>query len=87
MVIIMTAEFDKWLDTLIEEKELDKEHLFEWDTDDGTFHIMGLDFVLNHLKGLKPEFQMNVKNKIVQIDFYNGDLLHFFKYIARGIAE
>ena len=26
------------------------------------------------------------KNNFIKIDFHNGDVMHFFKYIAQGMA-
>ena len=40
--------------------------------------------VLNELLKMPKEIQKQIKNKIVLIDFRNGDIQHFINYVLKG---
>lgn len=83
----MSKSFSTWLDTFVSEKGLDTEHVFTVDTDDfWGQHIIPLAVVLEHLKMASPTDQAQAKNIIVKIDFMNGDVMHFFTHLAKGVA-
>jgi hypothetical protein len=78
--------FDTWLDTFVEEKGLDTEQMLvvegpAW----GDNHIP-VGCVIELMKQAAPDEQRDIKNTIVQIDFRNGDVLHFFKHLAKAVA-
>ena len=77
--------FDKWLDTLIEEKGLDTEELFIVDGPSGPNYIP-LGVVIEHIKITTANEQRQIKDILVKIDFANGDVMHFFKHLAGAIA-
>jgi len=77
--------FNKWLDTLIEEKGLDPEMTFQVQGVTYT-HIIPLGAVVEQLKVEDHQVQQQFKTKAVQIDFLNGDLVPFFKHLAKGMA-
>lgn len=75
-------KFDKWLDTFIDEKELDTDTLFEIEADDG-LHMVDFDLLITWIKTeLSSSDQNKVKDQLVRIDFANGDVMDFFEYIA-----
>lgn len=80
-------EFAKWLDTLVDEKDLDVFESIEVTTVDGTLHLVELAVVLDFLKSSNQEEKDQVKKTLVQIDFKGGDIMHFFTYVAQFIAD
>lgn len=79
------TNFAHWLDTFVDEKGLDREHLIEADGPSGT-NIIPLDVLLAHFKRATPGDQAGIKAAVVRIDFMNGDILHFFRHVAGAIA-
>jgi hypothetical protein len=79
------AKMKKWLETLIEEKNIDMQALIEVEGNSGV-NIMPLQMVVDAVVGAgKPE-QAQIKNTLVKIDFMNGDIMHFFKHLAGALA-
>ena len=82
------AQFATWLDTLIEEKGINTEHIFTIQTD-GFWqnHIIPLAVVIEIIKdNISDEERQQILHTLVKIDFINGDIMHFFNYLAAGIA-
>lgn len=77
--------FKTWLDTFIEEKNLNMEDSFEIEKD-GNLNIFSYKSVYEYILISTPEEKKNIKNTIVKIDFLNGDVLHFFRHLAKAIA-
>lgn len=80
----MTA-FTKWLDTFIEEKEIDTEDLLEAEGPSGTNWIP-VECLLDAIKVAPPHEQEAIKDMIVQIDVRNGNVLDYFEHLAKAIA-
>lgn len=78
-------EFNKWLDTLVNEKGYDVETIIEVEGKGG-LNIMSLEVVLNAIKNTCQEEKESIKNTLVIIDFTNRDCMHFFKYLAKALA-
>ena len=76
--------FEKWLRTFIEEKELEGTS-FDFKTN-GVFNIMPIGTVIEFTAQLSEERQYKIKETLVKIDFKNGDVLHYLKHLARGIS-
>jgi hypothetical protein len=82
-----TTRFANWLDTFIDEKGIDTEHVFEIDTDDfWRHHTIPFGVVVEAAKNASATEQAQIKNIIVRIDFANGNMLHFFEHLAKGLA-
>lgn len=78
--------FNKWLDTFVEEKGLDTEHQFEVEGPKMGTNWIQLGCVLDVCKNTSAEEQKKIKDTIVTIDFHNGNVMHFFNYLAKGLA-
>lgn len=78
--------FDKWLDTLIEEKELDTEFTFEVNGPEYGLNLIPLGCVVEAIKSTSQEEQSKIKDTLVKIDFMNGDIMHFFNHLAQALA-
>lgn len=79
--------FARWIDTFVSEKGLDTAHVFTVDTDDiWERHFIPLAVVIEAAKGAGAAEQAQIKQTFVMIDFKNGDVMHFFEFLARGLA-
>ncbi len=78
-------KFSKWLDTLIEEKQIDLEDTFEVEAENQT-HFFSYGVVIEHCKIASTNEQAFIKDTLVKIDFKNGDIKHFFRHLAKCLA-
>ena len=78
--------FNKWLDTFVEEKGIDLGQILEIKTENNT-HYFEVGNVIENIKATTPEEQEEIKNMIVKIDFYNGDVVDYFKHLAQALAQ
>ena len=78
--------FNKWLDTFVEEKGIDLGRILEVKTDKNT-HYFEVGNIVENIKATTPEEQEEIKNMIIKIDFYNGDVVDYFKHLAQALAE
>ena len=78
--------FNKWLDTFIEEKGIDLNFVVEIATNNNT-HFFEIGNIVEHIKATTREEQTAIKDMIVKIDFYNGDVIDYFKHLAKALAE
>jgi hypothetical protein len=75
-----------YLNNLITEKGLDKEMIIEVEGESGTNFIpLGvlIDFILTMPSFIKKK----IRTTLVKIDFMNGDVMHYFKYLAKAMAK
>ncbi len=77
--------FNNWLDTFIEEKNLDLDHTFEVEGDGG-LNLIPLGAVVGMMQTWPTDLQSRAKTTLVKIDFANGDSVDFLKYIAAKMA-
>lgn len=77
--------FAKWLNTFIAEKGIDIEQSFEVNGPSGVNHMQLVHVIAAIMSAPKNE-QDGIKNMIVKIDFRNGDVVPYFKYLAQAIA-
>lgn len=80
------SAFNKWLDTFIEEKGIDLEQVIEIKTETNT-HYFEVGNIIDNIKATTPEEQAKIKDMIVKIDFYNGDVVDYFRHLAQALAE
>lgn len=81
--------FAQWLDTLISEKGLDPEQMLTVPGPADSIYgdnFMPLSVVLSAMKGAPSHERKAIKDMLVRIDFKNGDIMHFIKYLAQAIA-
>jgi hypothetical protein len=74
-----------YLNNLIEEKGLDLEEIIEVQGESGT-NFIPLGVVVEHILIAPDHEKKQIRNVLVKIDFKNGDVMHFFKYLAEAIA-
>lgn len=77
--------FTTWLDTFISEKGIVVEQVLEVNGPSGA-NFIPVACVIEQIKAFDANTQAMVKTRLVQIDFKNGDVMHFIKYIAAKMA-
>jgi hypothetical protein len=78
--------FTKWLDTLIEEKNIDTEFVtFEIEGESG-MNFIPLGCVIEAIKNTSKVEQNAIKHNLVMIDFKNGNIVHYFEHLAKALA-
>lgn len=83
---IKEDSFNKWLDTFIEEKGIDLNDVVEITTNNNT-HFFEIGNIVEHIKATTKEEQTAIKDMIVKIDFHNGDVIDYFKHLAKALAD
>lgn len=78
-----TSALNKWLDTFLEEKGFDPKTIIEHQGKN-QFHMIEAGHIIEFVKGLDDDLKSQIKTKFVQIDFANGDYMHFIKHLAKG---
>ena len=78
--------FNNWLDTFIEEKGIDLGQILEVKTEKNTRYFE-VGNVIENIKATEPEEQEEIKRTIIKIDFYNGDVVDYFKHLAQALAQ
>lgn len=78
--------FNSWLDTFIEEKGIDLGQILEVKTDKNT-HYFEVGNIIENIKATTSEEQEEIKKMIIKIDFYNGDVVDYFKHLAQALAQ
>jgi hypothetical protein len=80
-------DFQKWLDTFIDEKQINRDRIFEVTTKDGTWNMIPLQAIVEFVAQVDPQVKAQIKATLVKIDFHNGDVYHFFNHMAEGMAQ
>ena len=78
--------FQKWLDTFIEEKNIDREQVLEVEGPSGTNYIP-VDCILQAIKSTTDREQSGIKINLIAIDFRNHNVLHYLRHLAQAIAQ
>jgi hypothetical protein len=79
------SSFKKWLDVFVEEKGIDLEEVFSIPGPSGE-NLIPVGVVIEHMKIAPAREQAAIKDMIVRIDFINGDVVGYFRHLARAIA-
>lgn len=79
--------FRTWLNTFISEKELDLEHVFEVEGPEWGMNSIPLGVIVEHMMIAPKSEQDAIKNMIIRIDFRNGDVLDYFKHLAKALVQ
>ena len=78
--------FDNWLDNFIKEKEIDLDETFTIESN-GQVHIFEIGNIIENIKATSSKEQNAIKDMIVKIDFHNGDVVDYFKHLAKALVE
>lgn len=80
------ASFNKWLDTFIDEKGIDRDTPIEVEGPSGT-NYMTVQNVLDMMKIAPANEQSAIKTNIIRLDFRNANVLDYIKHLAKAIAQ
>lgn len=78
-------KFETWLRTFIDEKGIDAEHVLDVTGPSG-HNAIPVGCLVEAMLAAPAHEQAAIKTTLVKIDFVNGDVLHFFRHLARAIA-
>jgi len=78
--------FNKWIDTLISEKNINTEKFLEVEGPSG-LNMIPVAVLVDAIKQASDAEQAAIKTMIVKIDFVNGDVVDYFKHLAQAIAQ
>ena len=82
-----TTKMRNYLNTLLEEKGLSLDTVREAEAKEWVVNYIPLAIVVDFLASADKKTQATAKNNLVKIDFHNGDVMHFFKYVANFLAK
>lgn len=77
--------FDRWIDTLLMEKNIDPDHMLEVEGASGT-NFIPVAILIDAIKAAPKHEQSRIKTMLVKIDFVNGNVLNYFQHLAQAIA-
>jgi hypothetical protein len=80
------SNFKTWFNTFNQEKGIDPETNIEVEGPSGT-NFMTLQNVFDAILATSASEQAGIKAMIVKIDFRNGDVVDYYKHLAKAIAQ
>lgn len=80
-------ELVEYIETLLEEKEIDKECIEFTVKYKDQIHFVNLEFLISIMGMCSTKEAISIRNTLVKIDFANGDVLHFFEHLANGYIK
>ena len=78
--------FNKWLDTFLEEKQIDLERYLEIIGSDGNYNLIPVGIITEQIKKAPKHEQESIKKMMVKIDFINGDVLDYIGFLGKAIV-
>lgn len=78
--------FNKWIDTLLEEKEIDREEQLEIIGSNGQWNLIPIGIIVDEIKKAPKNEQKSIKETLVKIDFMNGNIKDFIKHLGQAIV-
>jgi len=81
-----SSEIISWLNRFIEEKNLD-DKIIEFFDDNDMHHLMPIKVITEIFENLSLADQKTIKEKLVLIDYHNGNVTHFFGYIGKYLIK
>lgn len=79
--------FSRWLNTFVQEKKIDLERSIDVVDRKDIPHWMTVGVIVEALHNAPAREQAAIKNKLVEIDFRNGNVYPFFEYLAVCMAN
>jgi hypothetical protein len=81
----MGAPFASWIDTLLDEKGIDPELRLDVEGPSG-LNSIPVACLVDLMKTAPAHEQRGIRDMVVLIDFRNGDVLDYFRHLARAVA-
>ena len=80
------ATTQEYINRFFEEKEIFYQ-LFTITDKTGTAHFIDTDVVIESIMNTSDSEQKQIATILRKIDFKNGSVLHFLKYLAHGLVQ
>ena len=77
----------KYFRTLLNEKGIDLQTVLEVEGKEWGVNFIPVEVVVEFMETRSIETQKKMRNNLTKIDFMDGDILHFFKYVAKFLAK
>lgn len=81
----MNKTFNSWINTFLSEKNIDLETVLEVEGPSGP-NFIPVGCLVEMMKATSRQEQVGLKNMMVRIDFNNGNILDYFKHLAKAVA-
>ena len=78
--------FKKWIDTFLAEKRVNLKETFTIEADKQT-HIFDYGYIVQAIKTAPTQEQEAIKEMLTKIDFANGDVKHYLRYLAQALCK
>ena len=76
----------EYLNRFFEEKEIPYK-IFEIQDKSGTVNFIDTDVIIENILSAPETEQTQIANVIRRIDFKNGDICHFLKFLAQQLVQ
>ena len=77
----------KYFRTLLSEKNINLDTVLEIEGADYGTNFIPVECVVEFMENTDRATQTKMRNTLIQIDFQNGDIMHFITYVAKFIAK
>jgi hypothetical protein len=77
--------FNDWLDTFLDEKDIDLEQTVEAEGPSG-LNIIPLENLVEAFKQASGEEKKDLKSMFIKIDYRNGNVIDFMAHLAKAVA-
>jgi hypothetical protein len=86
LIMSNQTEFGTWIDTFIEAQGLDLAHMFTIYSKTTGQNVIGLDCVVEAMKGATPAEKIRMESTLETIAEQNGDIVRFFWHMAGAVV-
>lgn len=76
----------QYIDTLLDEKQIDLTAAFTVPATDGTLNLMQYRVVVEHIAAAPSWEQAAIADTMRRLDFHNADLLPYLRHLSQAIA-
>ena len=77
----------KYFRTLLSEKNISLDTVLEVEGADYGTNFIPVECVVEFMENADRATQTKMRNTLIQIDFKNGNVMHFITYVAKFIAK
>lgn len=78
--------FEKWLKTFIAEKNIDPELILEVEGPELGTNLIPVEVLIDAICSAPRVEREAIRKMMIRIDFMNGNILDYFRHLAKAIA-
>lgn len=78
--------FEKWLKTFIAEKGIDPEQILEVEGPEWGMNLIPVQVLIDAICSALRVEREAIRKMMIRIDFLNGNILDYFRHLAKAIA-